>query len=418
MSGITRREQVALLLAAGTCPADNAAGVRRPVGDWNPRDLIEAYRKLDAMFRPPHPWSRPAMEARHRAWCAEHSGHDVHANWLFLPWHRGFIRLHEMALQAATSSTFRLPYWNWDERPEIPAAYTQPESPANPLWLDRSVDPISLSTAGSFGSLAEMMAPESFHVQDCNQAFGGCRDAGGPTPGSSPHRGVHVACGWPMNQMADAAGDPLFYIHHANIDRLWERWTLSRGGHAQIRYDTVWLAQDQHLTFPGALTGSQVKFGRNGDILRTERLGYTYLNVGRSGVTMPADNVQRSVPLDPRTGLAPSSEAAGRFRALARFIPRSDPRPLIFLSFQLLQPPRFAAQTYRAQLTTRRQTVPLGLLFADSVPRQVTYAFDPRYYQALLQPFRIDVAPGSGGPPRWAPISADRFRVWATYVWQ
>jgi tyrosinase len=40
----------------------------------------------------------------------------------------------------------------------------------------------------------------------------------------SPHGGVHVAVGGWMSSFDTAARDPIFWLHHANIDRLWEAW--------------------------------------------------------------------------------------------------------------------------------------------------------------------------------------------------
>lgn len=38
------------------------------------------------------------------------------------------------------------------------------------------------------------------------------------------HGGVHVAVGLPMAQIAGAAYHPIFYLHHCNIDRLYEAY--------------------------------------------------------------------------------------------------------------------------------------------------------------------------------------------------
>ena len=38
----------------------------------------------------------------------------------------------------------------------------------------------------------------------------------------SPHNSVHVALGWPMTSVAVAAFDPAFWLHHCNVDRIYE----------------------------------------------------------------------------------------------------------------------------------------------------------------------------------------------------
>jgi tyrosinase len=50
---------------------------------------------------------------------------------------------------------------------------------------------------------------------------------------SVPHGVVHVVLGEDMSKLARAAHDPIFFAHHANIDRLWELWrTPSDSSHA------------------------------------------------------------------------------------------------------------------------------------------------------------------------------------------
>ena len=40
----------------------------------------------------------------------------------------------------------------------------------------------------------------------------------------NPHNGVHQAIGGNMAVIALSSRDPIFYLHHANIDRLWTAW--------------------------------------------------------------------------------------------------------------------------------------------------------------------------------------------------
>jgi tyrosinase len=43
-----------------------------------------------------------------------------------------------------------------------------------------------------------------------------------------------------MGDPDTAGGDPIFWLHHANIDRLWKRW-LDQGGGRQDATDSAWL---------------------------------------------------------------------------------------------------------------------------------------------------------------------------------
>jgi peroxiredoxin len=40
----------------------------------------------------------------------------------------------------------------------------------------------------------------------------------------NPHFFTHIAIGGDMADFATVGGDPLFYLHHCNLDRLWESW--------------------------------------------------------------------------------------------------------------------------------------------------------------------------------------------------
>ena len=50
---------------------------------------------------------------------------------------------------------------------------------------------------------------------------------------STPHNWVHVDLAGLMESPATAGQDPIFWLHHANIDRLWEVW-LSLPGSVRL----------------------------------------------------------------------------------------------------------------------------------------------------------------------------------------
>ena len=55
----------------------------------------------------------------------------------------------------------------------------------------------------------------------------------------TPHGSVHVLVNGGMHDVQTAAPDPIFYLHHANVDRLWEVWRASYGGVDPIS-DSSW----------------------------------------------------------------------------------------------------------------------------------------------------------------------------------
>ena len=70
------------------------------------------------------------------------------------------------------------------------------------------------------------------------EAFGSARPRGQNSAGAqwqrrvgartelefNPHDGVHGALGGNMGTVATASRDPIFYLHHANVDRIWAMW--------------------------------------------------------------------------------------------------------------------------------------------------------------------------------------------------
>jgi tyrosinase len=88
----------------------------------------------------------------------------------------------------------------------------------------------------------------------------------------TPHSDVHLAVGGLMGHIITAAQDPIFFLHHCNIDRLWNAWLAQK----QLRADPL---DDQWRNTPFSFfdeNGNEVKL-TGCDILRAEQqLGYIY----------------------------------------------------------------------------------------------------------------------------------------------
>jgi hypothetical protein len=104
-----------------------------------------------------------------------------------------------------------------------------------------------------------------------------------------PHNAVHNYVGGEsssgslgdMTELATAALDPVFFAHHANLDRLWEVWRSDPMRRASEPLDPDFLRQ--RFSFPW-LDGTIVVVSV-ADTLDTRRLGYVYdrLEVFRGG---------------------------------------------------------------------------------------------------------------------------------------
>jgi Common central domain of tyrosinase/Polyphenol oxidase middle domain len=214
-----------------------------------------------------------------------------HGSFFFLSWHRMYVYFFERILRAASGdSTFALPYWNYSDPAQraLPLVLRSPARSSNSLYTARRAQgvnqgfqlaPSDVTFTAAFGFLNFTANPGS------GLSFGGQR---APGPGhflaphgqleSQPHDIVHDKLGGPNGLMSDpntAARDPVFWLHHANIDRLWNRW-LALGGGRGHPTDAAW--RDQSFTLHDE-TGAQVTI-TVADVLDSEaQLGYRYDDV-------------------------------------------------------------------------------------------------------------------------------------------
>jgi len=194
-----------------------------------------------------------------------------HGTWYFLPWHRGYLLAFEANIRAEViklggPADWALPYWNYFKANEsgLPPAFASPDWPDgkgnNPLYVPQRYGPKNngqVSVPIKKVNLKAMLDPEFTGV-----ASGGSPGFGGVDTGfmhsgavhggleSQPHDMVHVYVGGsdPSNPQLpglmsdpDTAGlDPIFWLHHGNIDRLWEVWRQNPATHTDPT-DAHWL---------------------------------------------------------------------------------------------------------------------------------------------------------------------------------
>ena len=98
---------------------------------------------------------------------------------------------------------------------------------------------------------------------------------------SVPHNVVHVNIGGAMGDPATAALDPIFWLHHANIDRLWEVWLTQQQRNNPV--DARWL----NFTFRFHNANAQpVQLGVR-DVERINQLNYAYTPAFPQAATTP-----------------------------------------------------------------------------------------------------------------------------------
>lgn len=209
---------------------------------------------------------------------------------VFLTWHRAYAYMFEKALNSAlqwkrgdSSLQLTLPFWDWttfdaatDATNGIPRLLDDPTytdasgvSRPNPLYSARSMYRIvsqNLQGAQQFTS----RYPGRFRAEIPNLAADVARYLDNPEFArfsndfnSGAHGAIHVRVGGAdpasplprqtgdMTQVVSAAYDPIFWLHHAMVDKIWFDWQTAHGNSTVPQHvvDTV---------VYGGLTGGDV----------------------------------------------------------------------------------------------------------------------------------------------------------------
>ena len=129
----------------------------------------------------------------------------------FLAWHRRYVRSFELRLQKAVSGV-TIPYWDWTRDRSIPVPLSDPVRLA--AWTVER-DDFEEDLLPTQGLVNQVLDLEPFAPFQRNL--------------EAIHGNVHNAVGGDM-RTAHSPADPVFYLHHANVDRLWAQWQT--GPHA------------------------------------------------------------------------------------------------------------------------------------------------------------------------------------------
>lgn len=217
-------------------------------------------------------------QADNRGWQYYAGWHGIPQGWcehgtpLFLPWHRSYLYHLELALQSHDASV-TIPWWDWIGDAGIPQAFEGDPS-SNPLAGGPIApiggggeDGIPTETSRDPGAAAQqdpgvlspplqerydwLMAPTDF-LEFSRRA-------------ESLHNNMHVWTGGTMGEIPTAAFDPLFFSHHAMVDRLWRIWQVAHPGGSP----------------PASMLGDSLRAGTRpiftvGDVLDVQALGYDY----------------------------------------------------------------------------------------------------------------------------------------------
>jgi tyrosinase len=205
-----------------------------------------------------------------------------HGNWYFIPWHREFVNMYENAAMELTGNkSFAMPYWDWTIDRELPTAFSSRlyKGAPNPLYVPNR-NYIDLPD-----DLVGPKVMEEIYSETLFEVFGTSRNpqqtdldpswviAGGGVQGrleATPHNNIHNRIGAYMPTAASPI-DPIFMMHHGNIDRIWAYWNAL--GRTNSTAD-LWLNmpfEDNFIAPNGDFYSATVK-----NLQSTEAFGYTY----------------------------------------------------------------------------------------------------------------------------------------------
>jgi Common central domain of tyrosinase len=301
-------------------------------------------------------------------------GHGGLGAYSFLSWHRYFLYRFEHQLQSYVPGVM-LPYWDWtDPAPLMTDTFmgpngsgplsavsrgyfapARPGTPENttplPAWwpaglngwnlvtgFGTSSGPLlrSISDASDLPSVSDVRSTLS---RTTYSSFQNTLESGsGLTSGHQMHNGLHMWFGGHMASLTGSPFDPIFYLHHCNIDRLWAMWQMD--GHATL-YPAAG-ARPQHgptdAMYPwvgaaAAQYSSNLSFGsivmpdfsalgtvRNIDTLDHRSLGYTYDTLAVIGIGLDRTGSMNGLTPDPMTGTDTVTKWEAAKRGVSAFL--------------------------------------------------------------------------------------------------
>jgi tyrosinase len=281
-------------------------GVHALRGPWHP--VLRAYEQAIAVMK-----SRPARDATSLAYQAAVHGVGAptapppdkfrsqcqHNCWYFLPWHRWYLHYFEQIVRSILTelvasdqfvgrkdiaSSWALPYWNYAKPgfDKLPVEFASPkrwDGKPNALFDPSRLPDVNGRVAGvdprlavpGTGVLQLPFSSTSTRVATFGGGASGWhhfREPGATTGGleGTPHNDVHGFVGGNMWDFATAGLDPVFWLHHCNMDRYWEvrGHGSDPAGWASTKFD-----------FRDA-TRTAVKVTSNGCVESVGQLGYRY----------------------------------------------------------------------------------------------------------------------------------------------
>jgi len=222
-----------------------------------------------------------------------YTGYGTHTSVLFPTWHRPFCALYEEIISIyaheiaetypadqidkyrQAADQLRIPYWDWSTNATIPDVFATPQLTINAAWGSETINnpmyrydfhPYDATvlddiysqwnwtvragtTGGTPSNQALQQNQQQLHdgaytlfssVSDYNLFSNTNANDGGKGHQSleNIHNTIHNSVGGDMGYLWIAAMDPIFFLHHANVDRLYAMW--------QAIYPDAWIQNQQN----------------------------------------------------------------------------------------------------------------------------------------------------------------------------
>jgi len=154
-----------------------------------------------------------------------------HNTMFFLSWHRMYVYFFERIVRKMSGDpNFALPYWGYSPTGphDLPQIFRTPTA-GNPLYTANRKASINAGTPIIPALVDAGTALSQVPFFDFTNALN-----------ALPHGQVHTAVGGGMANFQQAAQDPIFWLHHCNIDRLWELWLGRGAGRVNPITDPIW----------------------------------------------------------------------------------------------------------------------------------------------------------------------------------
>ncbi len=187
---------------------------------------IDTYRQAVSLMK-----GLPASDPRN--WAAQAAIHGIanvgftfceHGTDHFFDWHRAYLLFFEQICQKLTSKPkFGLPYWNWNQNPDVHPAFLDT---ASPLFLARTRNSVSGLNADLTSTLDPIFGDHNFFT--FRQQLEG-----------APHNQTHTYIGGTFGGYGSAS-DPLFWTHHCMVDYCWYKWNIDL--HNENTNDPNWIS--------------------------------------------------------------------------------------------------------------------------------------------------------------------------------